>query len=96
MLNMAREKSKTPESTANLIKASENRLAELSEQLKSLKDTIKAEEKNLAELKEKLKQEKLNDIGSLAESAGVSIDALLSSLKEGSILSLISDNNANE
>jgi len=93
---MAREKSKTPETTANLITASESKLAELGEQLKSLKDTIKAEEKNLAELKERLKQEKLNDIGSLAESAGISIDTLLSSLKEGSILSLISDNNANE
>lgn len=89
---MAREKSKVIESTPNLIKASEARLAEMGEQLKKLKESIKAEEKNLAELNEKLKQEKLNDIGALAESAGVSIDDLLSSIKEGSILSLISDN----
>lgn len=79
------------DNTEALISASEARLAELNENLKAVKDSIKAEEKNLAELNERLKQEKLNDIGSIAEKAGVSIDDLLSAIKDGTVLSLIAD-----
>lgn len=85
------------DNTEALISASEARLAELNENLKAVKDSIKAEEKNLAELNERLKQEKLNDIGSIAEKAGVSIDDLLSAIKDGTVLSLIAEpSNAKE
>lgn len=88
---MAKIKLDKKDTTENLIKASEARLLSLNEDLKKLKGDIKEEEKNLAELNEKLKQEKLSNIGAIAENAGVSIDDLLSALKDGTVLSLIAE-----
>ena len=88
---MARIKLDKKDTTENLIKVCEARLFSLNEDLKKIKADIKEEEKTLADLNEKLKQEKLSNIGVIAENAGVSIDDLLSALKDGTVLSLIAE-----
>lgn len=85
---MARQKAKT---VNEQIIECENKIKELNEQLKEIKTKIKQEEQNLSDLQEKQKLEKLNDIGKLAEKSGVSIDVLFNAIKDGTILTLISD-----
>lgn len=90
------KKNASANTTAELIAAKEEEIRELDRQLAEIKTARKNAEGELAKLNDQLKYEKLNDIGLLAEKAGVSVDVLLNALNDGSILARIKEDSKTE
>lgn len=76
-------------STAELIAEKEREIEAFNQQIAEKKAQLKAAENELVALNKQHKIEKLSDIGTIAEDAGISIDDLLAAFKDGTVLELI-------
>lgn len=79
-------------STAEQIAETEKEIAAYNQQINEMKAKVKTAENHLVELNKQHKIEKLSDIGTMAENAGISVDDLLAAFKDGTVLSLIDKN----